>query len=558
MNKKLFLSVGLSVLVLAGAMSVISLRANAAGPSVSISCKGSSSETCSVKQGSDVTIKVDYSDVNSVAQACIVYEGIDTAGVVKKYLKGPKGNYEFTINQIQNPTSYYVECNKKGELRQIISDTISIKVRVAPTSTPTPTPSPTPTLIPSVIVLSPNGGEKYKAGQKMTISWKTNISSDRTLLIGLHDDRIPSAFIVIIETPLNKATEVSSRGNYKTYEYKYVIPSDFNSFLPAESQGVYGGAHYKAVVNINLSAGVAQQDTSDNLFTISSVETPTPTPTPKPPVIKVLSPTDGEIVSADRMYKINWSINSFKNVAWLYVYLLKGGVGYDPGNYRNSVCAISSVQSQKNKSCIWYADLNPIEDGNDYSIRIDAVDGNNQVLASAQGDNFSIVNYPEMPVNLGSFKLIQPNGGQKLRVDKNYPIKWQWKPADNSNTMLSNVEIELVPSNSYNFSLKRFIVARMNPSGTYNWTPLKTEVNGNGESVAVDPPENSYKIRVSGIVLNKTLAVDVDGKQIREYYFASDLSDATFNVVPKRSTAALIGNFFADILSAPFQYFVIP
>lgn len=435
MNKKLFLSVSLAVFVLVGAVSVVSLRANAASmPSVSITCNGSDG-SCNVQSNKDITIKTEYSNATS----CSVYKGTDATGEPIKSLTSKSGNgeYKITIKQIKDPTSYFAICQKiNGDVVTTASDAVSVVMRTIPTPTPAPSKTPKP-------------------------------------------------------TPTPKPTK-----------------------------------------------------------------TPKPTPTPIPsatslpvaPKIKVLSPSQGETLLSNRMYQVQWSISRIDSTKSLGIYILKGGQYY----YQTGFVAL-----RNQKSAILDFSNGPIEDGKDYSIKVVAIDYYGKTLASASSNNFSFVHYPEMPANLGTLKVVQPNDGKNLQMDKNYSIKWKWMPTDNNNTMLSNVAIELIPEDPNMPGFKRLLANRLDSSGTYNWVPSKTAPYPPPSEIQPVNLNTNYRIRVSGIVLNKTANTDTAEKQ-RTYYFVSDVSDAPFMVIPQQSALSAVGNFFADIFSPFRSLFVRP
>ena len=144
---------------------------------------------------------------------------------------------------------------------------------------------------PSITVLSPNGGETWKVGQKVAIRWQTKgIPQNPQTQLDIMDDRISGwiASSLFGSVPaLDYATLISSNGDENIYEYSFIVPQNFNSSLPSQYQNVYGGNHYTVNVTIVLSgqAGTPSQrtknDSSDAPFSIvSSVSL-----TNKPPVI---------------------------------------------------------------------------------------------------------------------------------------------------------------------------------------------------------------------------------------------------------------------------------
>jgi len=137
------------------------------------------------------------------------------------------------------------------------------------------------TIIPSVTVLSPNGGETYNAGQQVTIRWRTNnIKVNPNTLVAIMDDRISDwqTLSLFGSVPaLNYAKLVSSNSNNENvYEYTFTVPSTFRDSLPAQYKEIYGGRHYSILVNvvddgqISASSQKIIEDLSDNTFTFTN------------------------------------------------------------------------------------------------------------------------------------------------------------------------------------------------------------------------------------------------------------------------------------------------
>ncbi|HUC88640.1 MAG TPA: Ser-Thr-rich GPI-anchored membrane family protein [Candidatus Paceibacterota bacterium] len=112
---------------------------------------------------------------------------------------------------------------------------------------PTPiTTACTSTSTPSIKVLSPNGGETYTAGQKITVKWSScNVPpSDSDIFVALHQNGDWQNVSYLTNGTINDGSEI------------FTIPSDV-------SVGSYK-------IRVGSPAGKIQQDYSDNLFTINS------------------------------------------------------------------------------------------------------------------------------------------------------------------------------------------------------------------------------------------------------------------------------------------------
>lgn len=131
---------------------------------------------------------------------------------------------------------------------------------------------------PPVTVVSPNGGENWKVGQKVKIRWKTtNVDKNVLTQLDIMDDRISDwiANSLFGASPVLKyATLISSDKSGNTYEYDFTVPKNFNFSLPPQYQNIFGGNHYKVnvIIVVGGEAGTPTQqtesDTSDSTFSI--------------------------------------------------------------------------------------------------------------------------------------------------------------------------------------------------------------------------------------------------------------------------------------------------
>lgn len=114
--------------------------------------------------------------------------------------------------------------------------------------------------IPSIAVLSPNGGESYKVGDTMNIKW-TGCNSDQNMSIYLTSPELKSP-----------VTELSIVRNIKcsNNSYGYKIPSSVYGYGISTT---LNGNKYKVVVSNGMNGGYGGIDSSDNYFTINSTKT---------------------------------------------------------------------------------------------------------------------------------------------------------------------------------------------------------------------------------------------------------------------------------------------
>lgn len=118
-----------------------------------------------------------------------------------------------------------------------------------------------PTSIPSVTVLSPNGGEVFTAGQQITVKW-TSCNLPPTAQIGVFLEYVPAPVVYNMLGGYNASVP-------NTGIATITLPSILNwPGLPV-SNPVSWGNNYKMYISTNFIFPF-QPDLSDNLFTINS------------------------------------------------------------------------------------------------------------------------------------------------------------------------------------------------------------------------------------------------------------------------------------------------
>lgn len=134
----------------------------------------------------------------------------------------------------------------------------------------------TTTSSPSITLLSPNGGEIYKSGQKITVKWKScNVASDNiNIMVIKHNSSAPYQQKEEAHSDTGLSLGNYNRTNDGTEEV--TLPSSMNAVVTS-------GQHYFISITglVESARAVTVKDYSDGLFTINrptplSLTLPTP------------------------------------------------------------------------------------------------------------------------------------------------------------------------------------------------------------------------------------------------------------------------------------------
>ncbi len=151
------------------------------------------------------------------------------------------------------------------------------------------------TSVPSITVLSPNGGEAFVAGQQITVKWTScNIPTNYIIKSSLTDMVNGLDYFVAFENHLTQTYETQNDG-----EEILILPST----------NIISGQRYQLTLQLFAGPGLPDLgDSSNNLFTIiipPTVSTGcTATSTPS---ITVLSPNGGETYIAGQQVTVKWT-----------------------------------------------------------------------------------------------------------------------------------------------------------------------------------------------------------------------------------------------------------
>jgi hypothetical protein len=220
---------------------------------------------------------------------------------------------------------------------------------------------PVKVLNPSVTVLSPNGGEVYEAGQKITVKWKTENYTGNVAEINLipADMRYGTGITLVKDIP-NNGTYTVTLPSSSDAEYNYY------SF----------GKNFKIEVVIGSSSTTVTRDSSDNLFTISSVVTPS---------IKVISPNGGETFTAGQIFYPQWEVSGMSTSDMVTIEL--------QDTVSQKEILIGRQQAIDGSVKLVFPTSRDWAEGVRYVLRITAVNSSGQTLVRDFSDNLFTILY---------------------------------------------------------------------------------------------------------------------------------------------------------------------
>ncbi|MDP3697145.1 MAG: peptidoglycan-binding protein, partial [Candidatus Taylorbacteria bacterium] len=218
-------------------------------------------------------------------------------------------------------------------------------------------------LVPTITVVSPNGGEAYKYGDTMTIMWATKNMTGQKVRIGLFRG---------INQVVQIATEVPQSAADGTFLYNWVIPNN----IPA-------AADYTVRVNDAVSVALIA-DFSDSQFRISANTS-----------LQIYGPNGGETAMRGFSTFLFWTYNGY-TPASINVNLYKGGVfyrtlatGITPVGFSGYTFLKASYPTNSR-----YAEVPialDIPEGDDYTLEI--VDGADAAIRDKSDAPFRIISF---------------------------------------------------------------------------------------------------------------------------------------------------------------------
>lgn len=292
------------------------------------------------------------------------------------------------------------------------------------------------TNIPTLTVLSPNGGEMWEIGKTYSIRWKGGTPTS-LVQVGLRDSRynpnLGSGENVIVNTT-----------NTGTYEFKVPLS------LEGLSNGFLGGDRVYRVVVYEKNSGLS--DESDAPFSIFSTDTIAPS-SPTSLVANAVPGTSKTTVT------LTW-VASTDNM---------GVVGYKI--YRNGVLIATTSATTV------YIDAIGLLPGTNYSYTISAIDAAGNISPPSSAVTIATSGTPPPPTN-SMVTILSPNGGEVWVIGKSHQISWT-PNRDDVNLVLLDVNKNYIAT----------IEGIRGSSSPYSWTippsvaPGKYYIRGEGEAL---------------------------------------------------------------------------
>jgi len=285
-------------------------------------------------------------------------------------------------------------------------------------------------VIPSITVLSPNGGEKWALGSKQYIKFQSN-NVGKSVCLRLYRNNVYLQ---------NIGCTVNATASGVTYEW--LVPSNLAI-----------GDGYKIFANTIDANGKEIYDYSDAPFSIVAAGTPS---------ITVLSPNGGESWQIGKTYTIKWTANNIDSVD--IVYRREGS-----GAEYNGVIA-TNQPSQGSYNFTVPANILPGEyKSGQFKIIIvkspyTSLSIGGPVIFDSSDAPFSIV-APTTP----SITVLSPNGGESFTVGQTIPIYFSTTLTDKQATGIT-LQLYRKTSDSFGKMFAQDIVINWNNGSPYNWT----------------------------------------------------------------------------------------
>jgi len=303
---------------------------------------------------------------------------------------------------------------------------------------------------PSIIVISPNGGEQWQIGKTYNITWKASgltktSGTTEKVNIELTNDTTGTGWYIAYNVDASLGT------------YSWTVPL---------AQTI--GSNYK--INIWDAGNVSVKDTSDNYFSITGT-----TNLPDLQIIDInpTSVTQNQITNFTAVVKNN----SSQNITIPFVVNL--------GGITTTISSLAAWQTATVSASFGLSILG----SNQVGARADIW---NTVAESNESNNdFSkTVNV----VAASSITVMSPNGGERWIVGETYSIKWRSEGLDTVTVNLYD------PSTSHSYGLASNVIASQ---GNYTWTipstipggsTYKIQVSGSYKTLALDESDNYFSI----------------------------------------------------------------
>ncbi len=306
----------------------------------------------------------------------------------------------------------------------------------------------------SVVLISPNGGERVEIGKTYRIRFNTTISNDRY-------------YMSLLKNGSNYMQVLGS--------YSYASGENYFDWNVPTGTVISPGDNYKIKI-YNLNGTV--EDTSDANFTIFS----------NLPAVTVVSPNGGEKIVKGQNYKIEWNVNWMPHP-------------FDAEGAENKVDILyrRTTGSDQTNSGIIYGEYNHEAINNYYmwSVPNTLPDGTYRITIRARGiysnlldegdADFNIITTNDTPPGI---RITSPGGGENWEIGKTHNITWE------SINFSSNVDISICKE-SLGSGCVAYIAKNISNTGSYIWDTKNPLITVSSYSLSVLSKGNDYKIYVA-------------------------------------------------------------
>ena len=296
---------------------------------------------------------------------------------------------------------------------------------------------------PQVMVISPDGTQIIPMGSYFPISWKV---VSRNPLLG--------STIQFSSNGGSTWSQIGSSGIYVGSPFRWTVPNikSSNCLIRVRSTTIYG----------NQSDGVS------NVFTIKDTNAP---------IVAVKTPNDGDIYNYKSKLTISWDASDNVGVTEIRLeYSTNGGVTWSN---------ITSLSPPTSNEYIWTV---PTLDQPTYSrcqIRVTAYDIERNAASKTNNGFFTLRD--GIPPTV---KLQQPNGGEKILKNTQYPIIYT--VSDDFDPLEEVINLEYSLNNGISWTP---IVNGLTGTSTYLWTPDTASSEGLIRVTAIDKAGNTAKVQ---------------------------------------------------------------
>jgi hypothetical protein len=260
-------------------------------------------------------------------------------------------------------------------------------------------------------VTSPNGGEVWDAGSKVSITWKTNGSVPR-VQIGLRDMRF--------DPNLSSGEYTLVREMANTGSYTFIVPA--NGVFGSLANGApANGKNYKVIV-YPVGSQFEAGDESNDTFTIRSSGTA--------PAIKVTAPKAGDTWYENNTYTIKWNpiSSSFRgyylvatcNKLTDVCYPGLGGGTSDEIPWNKTQFQGTLSPHVVNSDIVAQSGGSEANYRSNMFVQVLAVENNSKVAYGASG----VFNVQRNSAP-AEFKVISPNGGEQFVAGTTVMLDWR-------------------------------------------------------------------------------------------------------------------------------------